>query len=293
MFMGVPLLPMVILSVATIPPLGLLFIFQKYIPSLMLLILFLSVFIWMRITTKHDAWRTKQEVLRFRMRYRKGNPQIWGGMSYAPFKLRPMNLLSLCAFIAISPYPKDASALDLSQRFNAKAPPTATAPAPLALPAVGTLEVAFSPNEGSEELVIKVIKSARNEIRILAYSFTSPAVVSALLNAKQKGIDIKVVADSKNNITQDSSGKARAALSALVNSGIDVRTIGAYSIHHDKVIITDRETVEVGSFNYSSGAALRNSENVLVNWHNPQLAAAYLKHFQRNYAQATPYRARY
>lgn len=62
---------------------------------------------------------------------------------------------------------------------------------------------------------------------------------------------------------------------------------------HDKVIITDRETVELGSFNYSSGAALRNSENVLVNWRNPQLAAAYLKHFQRNYAQATPYRARY
>jgi phosphatidylserine/phosphatidylglycerophosphate/cardiolipin synthase-like enzyme len=278
---------------STIIPFGILFIIQKYIPSLMLLILFISVFIWMRITTKHDAWRTKQEVLRFRMRYRKGNPQIWGGMSYAPFKLRPMNLLGVCVFIAVSHYPKDASAADHGLRFNAKSHLTVTAPSPITLPATGSLEVAFSPNEGSEELVTKVITSARNEIRVLAYSFTSPAVVSALLNAKQKGVDIKVVADSKNNTTQDSSGKARAALSALVNAGIDVRTIDVYSIHHDKVIITDRETVELGSFNYSSGAALRNSENVLVNWHNPQLAAVYLKHFQRNYAQATPYRARY
>ena len=292
MFIGVPLVPMVLLSMSTVIPFGLLFIIQKYIPSLMLLILFLSVFVWMRITTKHDAWRTKQEVLRFRMRYRKGNPQIWGGMSYAPFKLRPMNLLGVCTFIAISHYPKDAFATDHGQRLNAKTHLTATALSPITLSATGSLEVAFSPNEGSEELVTKVITSARNEIRVLAYSFTSPAVVSALLNAKQKGVDIKVVADSKNNTTQDASGKARAALSALVNAGIDVRTIDAYSIHH-KVIITDRETVELGSFNYSSGAALRNSENVLVNWRNPQLAAAYLKHFQRNYAQATPYRARY
>lgn len=293
MFIGVPLLPMVTLSVATIPPLGLLFIFQKYIPSLMLLILFASVFIWMRITSKHDAYRTKQEVLRFRMRYRKGNPQIWGGMSYAPFKLRPMKLLGVCAFVAVSHYPKDALAADHGQRFSAKSHLSAMASSPIALPATGSLEVAFSPNEGSEELVIKVIASARNEIRVLAYSFTSPAVVSALLNAKQKGVDIKIVADAKNNTVQDSSGKARAALTALVNAGIDVRMIDVYSIHHDKVIITDRETVELGSFNYSSGAALRNSENVLVNWHNPQLATAYLKHFQRNYAQATPYRARY
>lgn len=293
MFIGVPLVPMVLLSMSTIIPFGLLFIIQKYIPSLMLLILFISVFIWMRITTKHDAWRTKQEVLRFRMRYRKGNPQIWGGMSYAPFKLRPMNLLGVCAFIVFSHYPKNVSAADHGLRFNAKSHLTATTPSPITLPATGSLEVAFSPNEGSEELVTKVITSARNEIRVLAYSFTSPAVVSALLNAKQKGVDIKVVADSKNNTTQDSSGKARAALSTLVNAGIDVRTIDVYSIHHNKVIITARETVELGSFNYSSGAALRNSENVLVNWHNPQLAAVYLKHFQRNYAQAAPYRTRY
>ena len=37
----------------------------------------------------------------------------------------------------------------------------------------------------------------------------------------------------------------------------------------------------------------KNSENVLVNWGNPQLAAVYLKHFERNHAQATPYAERY
>ena len=43
----------------------------------------------------------------------------------------------------------------------------------------------------------------------------------------------------------------------------------------------------------SDAAARRNSENVLVNWNNPQLAAVYLKHFARNYAQAAKYESGY
>jgi phosphatidylserine/phosphatidylglycerophosphate/cardiolipin synthase-like enzyme len=161
------------------------------------------------------------------------------------------------------------------------------------VPAAGTVEVAFSPNEGSEALVIKVIDSARTELRVLSYSFTSAPVTQALLRARHRGVDVKLVADQKNNTSEDRSGKARAALSALLNAGADVRTIGVYPIHHDKVIIADRETVELGSFNYSDAAARKNSENVLVNWHNAKLAGVYLEHFERNYRQSTPYAERY
>jgi phosphatidylserine/phosphatidylglycerophosphate/cardiolipin synthase-like enzyme len=136
------------------------------------------------------------------------------------------------------------------------------------VPATGAIEVAFSPDEGSEALVLKVIDSARHDIRMLSYSFTSAPVTRALLQAKKRGVDVKVVADEKNNVSQDRSGKARAALSALVlNAGADVRVINVLPIHHDKVTIVVAETVELGSFNYSDAAAHRNSEDVLVNWH--------------------------
>lgn len=161
------------------------------------------------------------------------------------------------------------------------------------VPAAGTVEVAFSPDEGGEHLVLKVIGSARREIRMLSYGFTSAPVARALLEARKRGVDIKIVADRKNNTTDDHSGKARAALSLLVEAGADVRLIGAYPIHHDKVLIVDEETVELGSFNYSDAAAHRNSENVLVNWKNPPLARVYLEHFTRNYRQATAYQQQY
>ena len=155
----------------------------------------------------------------------------------------------------------------------------------------GDLEVAFSPNEGADELEIRVIRSGAHpggEIRMLAYGFNSASETRALLDAKSAGADIKLVVDEKENTVADRKGRARAALSALVNAGIDVRVTDVYASHHDKVTIVDRSTTEVGSFNYTDAAKFTNSENVLVNWGNPKLAAVYRTHFDRNYAQARP-----
>lgn len=162
-----------------------------------------------------------------------------------------------------------------------------------ASPATGEVEIAFSPNEGAEELVLKTIRSARSQVRMLAYSLTSVSVTRALVDARKRGVDVKVVADYKSNLVEDRSGAGRSALGALANAGVDIRIIRAYPIHHDKMIVVDRNSVETGSYNYSSSAAKRNSENAVVLWNNPQAAKAYLAHFERNYRQSEVYHPRY
>ena len=160
------------------------------------------------------------------------------------------------------------------------------------IPAVGHIEVAFSPNQGSEELIVKVIDSSHTEVRVLAYSFTSAPITQALLRAKKRGVQVMLVVDQKSNVNEEKSGKAQSALSALAYAGCEVRTISAYPIHHDKTIIVDKETVETGSYNFSQAAAHRNSENVIVNWKNPKLAQIYLEHFERNYKQSRAFTPR-
>lgn len=155
---------------------------------------------------------------------------------------------------------------------------------------VPQIETAFSPDGGSEALIVKVIQSAKKTIRLSAFSFTSPTVVRALIDAKRRGVDVAVVVDYKSNIMDDRSGKSRIALNLLANAGIAVRTISTYSIHHDKFIIADEMHVETGSFNYSISAAKYNSENVLVVWNNPQVAASYLKHWKSRYEQGVDYK---
>src|SRR6476660_6566143 len=156
-------------------------------------------------------------------------------------------------------------------------------------PAGQVIDVAFSPNEGGEELVVRAVASARSNIGVAAYSFTSPVVAKALLNAKKRGVDVRVVVDENGNRSKASL----AALNLMVNAGIPTRTISRYAIHHDKYMVIDKRTLQTGSFNYSKAAANSNSENVLVVWNNPDLALSYLKHWQDRFDQGKPYKTPY
>lgn len=159
---------------------------------------------------------------------------------------------------------------------------------PQVLPSSRT-EIAFSPDAGSEELVVKVIDSTSKTLHLAAYSFTSPAIVHALLQARKRGVDVQVVVDEKGNKSKSSL----SALNLLIGAKIPTRTISAYAIHHDKYIIADEETVETGSFNYSKAAATSNSENVIVIWNNPTVAAVYLSHWRDRWSKAKAYSVSY
>jgi phosphatidylserine/phosphatidylglycerophosphate/cardiolipin synthase-like enzyme len=136
------------------------------------------------------------------------------------------------------------------------------------------IDTGFSPEGSAERLVLKAICTARHSIHLSAYSFTSPAVVKALIEAHRHGVDVAVVADRKSNLVEDRSGKGRIALDLLSGAGVGVRTIDVYPIHHDKFMVIDGESVETGSFNYTTSAARYNSENAVVIWHVPVVAQA-------------------
>jgi len=95
------------------------------------------------------------------------------------------------------------------------------------------LEAAFSPDGGAERLVLRTIYGAQQSVRVMAYSFTAAPVVKALLDAKRRGVDVAVTVDYRSNVDEDRSGKAAAALRALVYAGIPVRVVRAYAMQHD------------------------------------------------------------
>jgi phosphatidylserine/phosphatidylglycerophosphate/cardiolipin synthase-like enzyme len=195
--------------------------------------------------------------------------------------------LAAAAPAAIAGRPRLLAGLadEASQFVHGSSVPHAAAPG-------AQLEVAFSPHGGCVQLVEKLIASSRREIRMLAYGLTNPQVVAALVAARKRGIDVRVVADYKANISEDKSGKARAALNILVNAGIPVRVVSAYPIHHDKVVFTEN-SVETGSFNFTAAAEKSNSENALVVWNDPQLVATYRQHWERNWSQGRDYQSSY
>lgn len=147
-----------------------------------------------------------------------------------------------------------------------------------------SVEVAFSPGGGATELVVKAIASAKQSIRVAAYSFTSRPIAKALIEAHQAGIDIDVVVD--HGQIEKSSHSVTAY---LVAAKIPVRVDIVHVIQHDKYLVIDGKTIETGSFNYTAAAEQHNSENVIVLWDDPKLAAAYGDNWKNLWDLAEPY----
>lgn len=143
-------------------------------------------------------------------------------------------------------------------------------------------EVAFAPDPAALQLVLKGIGSARQSIHIAAYMFTSKPVALALLDARQRGVEIAVVADRKE------STASYSATRFLASKGLAVRLNGRYTILHHKFMIIDQLHVQTGSFNYTAAAASKNAENVLIIWNAADLAARYEAQWQQLWQEAAP-----
>lgn len=155
-------------------------------------------------------------------------------------------------------------------------------PSPTLIQAAGSIEVAFSPNNGVTEVVVKAIGEAKQTLLVAAYSFTSKDIAEALLDAKKRGVAVKIILD-KSQVSQKYSSSTFFA-----NQGFDLRIDVKHAIYHDKVMIIDDKTVITGSFNFTKAAETKNAENLLVLRDNPTLAKLYTQDWWFNWQQAIP-----
>lgn len=149
---------------------------------------------------------------------------------------------------------------------------------PVSITAPST-EIAFSPNGGATALVVKTIESAHQSIRVAAYSFTSKPIAQALLDARKRGIDVRVVVDKSNATAR------YTAATFLANQGVPMRIDYRYAIMHDKFIEVDGEAVETGSFNFTRAAEFSNAENIIV-LHDPTVAQRYEQEWKRLWGES-------
>jgi phosphatidylserine/phosphatidylglycerophosphate/cardiolipin synthase-like enzyme len=151
-------------------------------------------------------------------------------------------------------------------------------------PTSAKIEVGFSPEGSAEFLVVKAINAAQKSIRVMAYSFTSRPIAEALVQAHKRGVDVQVVVDKSQYTEKYTSA------SFLANAGINVRVDSQHVIQHSKFIEIDDRHLETGSFNYTSAASKKNSENVIMIWNNADLARVYLANWNQHNSHSEEYR---
>lgn len=120
------------------------------------------------------------------------------------------------------------------------------------------ITVCFSPKGNMMNFIADAINKAERDIRIFIFSFTSKVIAEALIAAKDRGVDIGIIADN----TQASSKYSQIEELYKVdipNIYLDKRD----GVAHNKYVVIDKQLVVTGSSNFSKNAEKQNRENML------------------------------
>lgn len=130
-------------------------------------------------------------------------------------------------------------------------------PEPQKLAPSPTYSIHFS---GCVDAIVKEISKAKKTILVQAYYITHAKIVKALVDAKDRGVNVQVICDK--GVTKNKTQKE--ILKRFHDAGISVLVDGVHQIAHNKVMIIDDEVVITGSFNFTNAAESHNAENLVI-----------------------------
>lgn len=116
--------------------------------------------------------------------------------------------------------------------------------------------VRFAPGPVPGFAVERGIRDATKSVRVMAYSFTDDDIAAALVGAKARGVDVKVMVDERR------VGEKGSAVPMLLKGKVPVLTDGTHPVFHHKAVVIDGWRTFCGSYNFSAQAH-RNAEDQL------------------------------
>lgn len=121
-------------------------------------------------------------------------------------------------------------------------------------------ELYLCPQDNCSQKLISFLKEAKSSAHVMIYSFTKKEIAQELVALKEKGIEVKVLADKGQGAGQGTQ------LNWLSSQGIEVKPVdlSGYHIFHNKVSIVDGNAFSTGSFNYTENADTGSAENLVI-----------------------------
>ena len=124
---------------------------------------------------------------------------------------------------------------------------------------------------GVDGPLVKAIAAARMSIDVAAYSISLNSVRFALINAHDRGVQVRMVMESTNMDRSDPQ--------ALIEAGIPIVGDESQGLMHDKFIIIDRSEVWLGSMNFTDSGAYDDNNN-LIRIRSTKIAENYMTEFE-------------
>ena len=133
------------------------------------------------------------------------------------------------------------------------------------------IKACFSPAGGISKKIINEIEKAEKSIDVAMYSFTKRDLAWALVKAKERGVEVRIILDGDrvtNKYSKYRFFKNKNILPKLIQQTM-----------HNKFAIIDEKLLITGSYNWTASAEKRNFENILFIRNSPRLIKEYSKEF--------------
>jgi len=135
-----------------------------------------------------------------------------------------------------------------------------------------SIKVLFTRYDEIIENIKFYIDNAKSSIYLAVFEIGNEELAKSLINAKKRGVDVKVVTDEQN---ADYKG-----LRKIIENNIEVVFQNLQSYMHHKFAVIDSEIVITGSMNWTDNDIFLNDNNVVI-IRSKLLANNYLKEFEQ------------
>lgn len=149
-------------------------------------------------------------------------------------------------------------------------------------------QVHFGPQPeglGIAKAFIAYLDGARQTLDLAFYEFRHQPVVQAVIDAHERGVEVRVVVDDNNYFYVDpvtlerDEGLRNPFVKQLEAAGIQVRPDDRTALMHNKFAVRDHAAVWTGSYNVTDTGALANANNA-VSVESETLAGIYTREFE-------------
>jgi len=120
------------------------------------------------------------------------------------------------------------------------------------------IEILYAPDDAPLDRVITLYQQAKRYIYVWVYGLTYPRAVEALVAAKKRGIDFRMLTEQERTL----DGKQHIALRTLQLAGIPIRVNQHDGLMHLKQVVIDDEINTSGSMNHTTSGNRYNDERM-------------------------------
>jgi phosphatidylserine/phosphatidylglycerophosphate/cardiolipin synthase-like enzyme len=130
-----------------------------------------------------------------------------------------------------------------------------------------------------ETLLVREINRAKKEIVVAIYSMTRRNITSALADAVERGVKVRL----KYDVASADSDDMKSAIQFLKKQEVKctgIKMSDDYARMHHKFTVIDGQRVLTGSYNYTSSATTVNYENMVL-IESREIARQFAEEFER------------